>query len=61
MEVAPEQGYYEHALLNRDEEIERGVIQTRASRIKRAFRLAAGVLAAILLAGFFVWIWLRTP
>lgn len=59
-EVAPDQGYYEHALPNRDEEPERGPITARAFLVGRAFWLAAGILVGILFVGFFVWLWFRS-
>lgn len=58
VEVAPDQGYHEHAAPNRDEERERRPVATRMFLARRAFWLAAGILAVILLVGFFIWIWL---
>ena len=58
-EVAPDQGYHEHALPRRDDEPERGPLATRAVLASRVVWLSAGILAAGLLIGLFVWLWLR--
>lgn len=58
MEVAPDQGYREHALPRPDDEPKRGPLAARAVLISRVVWLAAGILAACLLVGLFVWLWL---
>ena len=63
-ETAPNQGYYEHAVLNRDDEVEPNVFPARTARIGRMFRFVAGILAAALVIGLFVWLligWQHSP
>ncbi len=56
VEVAKDQGYYDHALLDQDREVEQGALGRRARSAWRLFWLVAGVVAGAVLVGLFLWI-----
>ena len=57
-EVARDQGYYEHRAPPREEPERASRIPDRVRDVWRLFWLAAGVVAAALIVGLFVWIWI---
>ncbi len=61
MEVPLDQGLDDYACPESDRMEREGMIRTPACLIGRGVWLAAGILAGVMLIGFFVWIWLRVP
>ncbi len=61
MEVPLDQGLRDHAVPESDRIEQEGRIRTPVRLMGRGIWLAAGVLAGVVLIGFFVWIWLGAP